>query len=681
MDIICSFFGGTYTDLWQAVIRPGRDDYKIEELGPFRFEISGKCYKRIDFELLNKRGYKLQCSFWEPFDEEREYEKLPCVIYLHGNSSSRCEAFSEVKYLLPKNITLFSFDFCGCGKSEGNYISLGYYEKDDVDCVVEYLKKSKKVSKIALWGRSMGAVTAIMYAAKKQNEISAMILDSGYFSLKILIYELVEMRTNFPQFLTNKMLNVVKNTVKEKANFNMDDIETYNYSKKCNVPAFFLHGANDSFVKPHHCKDLYNSHLCNDKILTFVKGEHNSPRSKIVREDAVKFLIKRLFDFNNIDELEKSTIKNSHMINEYNYIKNEKRNKSNDNKVKKNSILTNFIQFLNSDIDKNKKSRQNFTKQNVKAYSYNPYEKNCLYIISKNNNDNNKNNNDYINNNNNINNDNNNNDNNNDNINNKINNDYNINNINKNKIKNKRKLNYNYSVDSSSFSLNLANKNNIFDEFSDVGDEMQDNAFKVEFSKGFGKIRPISLHNKIRNYKVITEINKIEDNTYDNIYKIFKKKNINNITELLKEHKKPSMIKIIGCSKKDSEWVSKIKGKVFQSTFYTDSKQNIKYVMKNAVSNRESKSDKKMEKTFKSFCSSKNEIKNKDSVRVNLNKRYSLFDGINPTPIQNHIKINSLMKNNILAIKEDKNNEFNTNTQDTIIDENEEIIGKNLPNP
>ena len=137
---------------------------------------------------------------------------------------------------------------------------LWYYEQDDdVDCAGEYLKKSNKVSKIALWGRSIGAVTAIMYASRKPNEISAMVLDSGFYSLKTLIYELVETRANLPQFIINRIVNVVKGAVKEKTNFNLDEIEPYKYSKNCYVPAFFCHGADDNFVKLHHCKDLFNS--------------------------------------------------------------------------------------------------------------------------------------------------------------------------------------------------------------------------------------------------------------------------------------------------------------------------------------------------------------------------------------------------------------------------------------
>jgi hypothetical protein len=50
-----------------------------------------KNFKREDFELKNKAGNLLQCSHYYPIEEERPSEKMPCVIYLHGNCSSRIE--------------------------------------------------------------------------------------------------------------------------------------------------------------------------------------------------------------------------------------------------------------------------------------------------------------------------------------------------------------------------------------------------------------------------------------------------------------------------------------------------------------------------------------------------------------------------------------------------------------
>jgi len=285
-------FGGSYDDLWKVIIRPARDEYKDEDLSEEKFRIGHKYYKRTDFTITNKRNLKLMCSFWEPYDEEREYVRLPCVIYLHGNSSSRCEAVSEIKYLLPLNITVFAFDFAGCGRSQGEYISLGYYERDDVESVIEYLRKTNKVSTIGLWGRSMGAVTAIMYGDRDPS-IAGMVLDSAFASLKELIDELVKERVSLPNFILNQATKLVKSTILKKAKFNLDEIEPKKYAVRCFIPALFCHAKKDSFVNQHHCKDLYDVYA-GDKNVIYVDGNHNSARPQYFKDSAAIFFFNTL---------------------------------------------------------------------------------------------------------------------------------------------------------------------------------------------------------------------------------------------------------------------------------------------------------------------------------------------------------------------------------------------------
>lgn len=292
MNFIKNIFSSAYEELWKAVIRPNRDIYQDKDLGPEKFELKHKWYKRTDFTIINKRNYKLACSFWEPFDEEREHPRLPCVIYLHGNSSSRCEVIPEVRYLLPRNITVFAFDFTGCGRSEGDYISLGWHEQEDVECVINYLRKSNKVSTIGLWGRSMGAVTALMYGSKDPS-IAGLVLDSPFSSLKILIDELARERVNLPNFIINQAIKLIKEIIKEKANFNLDDIEPINYAGKCFIPAYFCHAKGDTFVDIHHCKDLYKLYA-GDKKVVYVKGNHNTERPIHFKDIVVLFFYETL---------------------------------------------------------------------------------------------------------------------------------------------------------------------------------------------------------------------------------------------------------------------------------------------------------------------------------------------------------------------------------------------------
>ena len=292
MNILANLFSSSYQELWKAIIRPYRDDYSDKDLGPKKFRLNKKFYKRSDFSLVNSRNIRIMCSFWEPYDEEREYARLPCVIYLHGNSSSRCEVIPNLKYLLPLNITVLAFDFTACGRSEGEYISLGWYEILDVECVINFLRNSKKVSTIGLWGRSMGAATSIIYASKDPT-IAGIFLDSPFYSLNLLIDELSKDKVSLPDFLVRQVIKMIKQTVKDKADFNIDDIEPGEFAQKCFVPAFFCHGKDDTFVNVHHCNDLYLIYP-GEKYILLVDGDHNSLRPNKLNENASEFFYNAL---------------------------------------------------------------------------------------------------------------------------------------------------------------------------------------------------------------------------------------------------------------------------------------------------------------------------------------------------------------------------------------------------
>ena len=48
-----------------------------------------------------------------------------CVVYLHSQSTNRLEGRFLIDYLLPKKISLMTFDFGGAGASSEKYLTLG----------------------------------------------------------------------------------------------------------------------------------------------------------------------------------------------------------------------------------------------------------------------------------------------------------------------------------------------------------------------------------------------------------------------------------------------------------------------------------------------------------------------------------------------------------------------------
>ena len=53
--------------------------------------------------------------------------------------------------------------------------------------VMAHLKRDHRIGPIALWGRSMGGVAALLWTAKHPNDAVALVVDSAFASLDRLI--------------------------------------------------------------------------------------------------------------------------------------------------------------------------------------------------------------------------------------------------------------------------------------------------------------------------------------------------------------------------------------------------------------------------------------------------------------------------------------------------------------
>ncbi|KAA6355507.1 MAG: hypothetical protein EZS28_048966, partial [Streblomastix strix] len=120
-------------DLTDLIIRPPRRDYTKRDLGPREGSLNGRPYRRTDFTIQNNEGQRLECSLFERADTYQNQHYNPCVIYCHGNAGCRTESHNLIPVLIPRGIALVVFDFTGCGRSEGDYITLGWREQSDLE--------------------------------------------------------------------------------------------------------------------------------------------------------------------------------------------------------------------------------------------------------------------------------------------------------------------------------------------------------------------------------------------------------------------------------------------------------------------------------------------------------------------------------------------------------------------
>ncbi|KAG4942122.1 hypothetical protein JHK85_046768 [Glycine max] len=238
------------------IIRPPRAEYDPKsDLLDQEFMLKGKWYQRKDVEISI-------CAEWVKF------------LY---DSGCRADASEAAIILLPSNITVFTLDFSGSGISGGEHVTLGWNEKDDLKAVVNYLRDDGNVSLIGLWGRSMGAVTSLMYGAEDPS-IAGMVLDSPFSDLVDLMMELVDTyKVRLPKFTVKFAIQYMRRAIQKKAKFDITDLNTIKVAKSCFVPALLGHAIDDDFIQPHHSDRIFEAYMGDKNIIKF-DGDHNSPR-------------------------------------------------------------------------------------------------------------------------------------------------------------------------------------------------------------------------------------------------------------------------------------------------------------------------------------------------------------------------------------------------------------------
>lgn len=102
---------------------------------------------------------------------------------------------------------------------------MGLNEAKDTANVVRYVQERFGVEKVNLWGRSMGAVTAVLYASRYWRNVRKMVLDSPFCSFRQLVKEIVNARTGLPEFLYGTVLDRIEQNLKKKLHINLMDID------------------------------------------------------------------------------------------------------------------------------------------------------------------------------------------------------------------------------------------------------------------------------------------------------------------------------------------------------------------------------------------------------------------------------------------------------------------------
>jgi len=197
-------------------VRPQRQKYFQHDLGPSLYFNREVRVRRSDFTVRNLQDKQLHASL---FQNDFEKHNSSCVVYLHTHHGSRLEGLPLVSKVLQGGANLCLFDFAGYGNSDGKTVTLGYLEKHDVGSVLAELRQRNQKN-FVLWGRSMGAVAALLYNEHARDmSVVAAVYDSPFCSLERLTLELGSRNSGLPQFFLKPAVSLLKSSLREQLDF------------------------------------------------------------------------------------------------------------------------------------------------------------------------------------------------------------------------------------------------------------------------------------------------------------------------------------------------------------------------------------------------------------------------------------------------------------------------------
>lgn len=194
------------------------------------------------------------------------------AIILHGYRSNPSSVLTIGEHFSEKGYNVLIPSMRACADSEGEYVGMGWLDKEDLKCWINLIIEENKNAEIILHGSSMGAATVLMASGDElPANVKNIIADSGYTSVWDIFASEAKARFNLPEFPVLNMFQIVAN---RKAKYDIKEASSLEQVKKSKTPILFIHGDKDDFVPEYMCEKLYDATNCKKEKLIIHGAGH-----------------------------------------------------------------------------------------------------------------------------------------------------------------------------------------------------------------------------------------------------------------------------------------------------------------------------------------------------------------------------------------------------------------------
>lgn len=168
------------------------------------------------------------------------------VILVHGYRSNHKSMYDYALEYYKQGYNVLVPEQRAVLNSEGDYIGMGFLEKEDMQAWIKWILTKDEKASIVLHGNSMGAATVLMLSGDTTCEqVKAFIADSSYTSVWDIFASELKLRFHLPEF---PLMHLADMIAKHKAGYSFSEASCVKQVAKATKPIMFIHGKKDNFV-------------------------------------------------------------------------------------------------------------------------------------------------------------------------------------------------------------------------------------------------------------------------------------------------------------------------------------------------------------------------------------------------------------------------------------------------
>ena len=236
-----------------------------------------------EVELRADDGKRIS-AWWMPQGDK----SAPPVVVLHGLGASKAHMIDYILFAQRAKHPVLAIDFRGHGESDPSLTSIGFYESHDVLAGMKFVRE-RGAGDPVLWGTSMGAVSALL-AAARDGSAAGVIADAPFDTYRNTVLHHAKLFYGLSEF---PLITLAMPMIENRGRFRVDEVDCLRAAEQIRAPVLLLAGEEDVRMPPAMVRSIYER-AAGPKEFWIIPGEGHENRNfgQEFREKIKQFFMK-----------------------------------------------------------------------------------------------------------------------------------------------------------------------------------------------------------------------------------------------------------------------------------------------------------------------------------------------------------------------------------------------------